>query len=69
MAYGLLFFGLTDVMLKIDFGRLEKGAYDGIYVSSEVIEECGKDFGCIKGIRYWSVESLCVFNKDKIVYI
>ena len=54
----------------IDFERLLREGYDGIYVTDNAViklrRTCGKNENVI-GLKSWDVESLCVFNPDVIV--
>lgn len=56
----------------IDFEKLLRKGYDGIYVSSEAIAQCGDSmYGFMKhghahGLDGWDVESICIFNPDVI---
>ena len=57
--------GYYNIMKVIDFPRLLKSGYDGIYVSSDMV-----GYPAIKriaGLDVWDVESLCVFNPNVII--
>ena len=51
-----------ELKYQLDFTPLIENGYDGVFVTHKAIKELRDD-----ALRNWSVESICIFNKDVIV--